>query len=66
MGEEEAGWSGVWAPHIVPEAVMAVLRELVGAPVMMRSGKPYERMEVNLRTGEWTYPSGGARFGQGI
>lgn len=56
---EDKGWAGAWEPNIVSEDVLNELKDRAGEPVMGRSSRPLEICTVNLRTGEFQYPSAG-------
>lgn len=60
---EEKGWAGAWEPNIVDEGSLNELKNRAGEPVLGRGGKPLEWCAVNLRTGEFRYPSGGSAGG---
>ncbi len=43
-------------PNTVSEGCLEELRERAGEPVLGRNGRPLQTVQVNLRTGDFTYP----------
>ncbi len=60
---EDKGWEGAWEPNIVEEGSLNELKNRAGEPVNGRNGRPLEWCSVNLRTGEFVYPSRGTGGG---
>jgi len=54
---DDKGWSGAWEPNIVEVGSLNELKNRAGEPVLGKNGKPLEWCSVNLRTGEFVYPS---------
>lgn len=52
----DVGWEGVWEPNIVDEGSINELKDRAGEPQFNNSGRPFEWVAVNLRTGEFRYP----------
>jgi len=61
---EEKGWAGAWEPNIVDEGSLNELKNRAGEPVLGKRGVPLEWCAVNLRTGEFRYPSSGGSGGR--
>jgi hypothetical protein len=55
----DAGWSGSWDPTMVDDETKTLLRDLAGAAILGKNGRPNEWCLVNLRTGELRYPARG-------
>jgi len=55
----DAGWEGVWEPNVLPEQILRALKDHAGSAQYGTNGKAYEWCTVNLRTGEFRYPSRG-------
>ncbi len=59
--QQDAGWAGFWQPVEIRPEFLEHLRDVVGEPVLMESGTPYEWAKVNLRDGQVVYPDRGGR-----
>jgi len=52
----DEGWAGKWELPVVDPATLDKLKDLAGAPVMGKSGRPIATVKINLFTGVLTYP----------
>lgn len=64
MAEEDRGWAGTWEPSVVTPEMMTVLRDLAGPMLYDSRGKRITRCQVDLGTGDFTYPLPGVRIGR--
>ena len=56
MPEEDVGWAGSFEPKIIDAALVQKLRDYAGQSIQGRNGSIFKMFEVNLETGEYSYP----------